>query len=240
MAIEKKVDKDDLLSKVRIKETLLFGLIVVAAVFANLPRETLDDMGVNQGYLLALLLCGVVVGLFFYLKFFFFLAVVLLIAGANMPGQIADGLGISKAPIVIALVAMVGIALVNTLVKLMPTGLEPRPRERSPEGVRAMFYAIEKGNLVYAQKVLGMNFDPNVLHDNGYTPLAYAAAKGHLQMVELFLRNGADPRVATKDGDTPVELALRFGHTEVADLLKRARLEVEAGAGGAQPQPAGV
>lgn len=240
MAIEKKVDQDDLLSKVRIKETLLFGLIVIAAVFANLPHETLEDMGINQGYLLALLLCGVVVGLFFYLKFFFFLAVVLLIAGANMPAQIADGLGVSKAPIIIALVAMVGMALVNTLVKLMPTGLEPRPRERSPEGVRAMFYAIEKGNLVYAQKVLAMNFDPNVMHDNGYTPLAYAAAKGHLQMVELFLRNGADPRVATKDGDTPVELALRFSHTEVADLLKRARIEMEAGSTGAQPQPAGA
>src|SRR5688572_9379952 len=71
MAIERKVDKDDLLSRLRIKETLLFGLITIAALFANLPHETLEDMGVNQGYLLALLFCGVVVGLFFYLKFFF-------------------------------------------------------------------------------------------------------------------------------------------------------------------------
>jgi hypothetical protein len=184
-------------------------------------------MGINQAYLLALLLCGVVIGLFFYLKFFFFLAVVLLIAGANMPAQIAEGFGVSKAPIILALVAMVGIALINAIVKLMPTGLEPRPRERSPEGVRAMFYAVEKNNLVCAQKVLGMNFDPNVLHDNGYTPLAYAAMKGHVQMVELFLRNGADPTLANKDGDTPTELALRFGHSEVADLLKRARLQAD-------------
>jgi hypothetical protein len=230
MAIEKKVDKDDLLSRLRIKETLLFGLITIAALFANLPQETLEDMGVNQGYLLALLLCGVVVGLFFYLKFFFFLAVVLLIAGANMPAQIAEGFGISKAPIILALVAMVGIALINTIVKLMPTGLEPKPKERSPEGVRAMFYAIEKGNLVYAQKVLGMNFDPNVVHENGYTPLTYAAAKGHTQMVELFLRNGADPTLPSKDGDTPIELALRFGHSEVAETLKRARQGEPAGA----------
>ena len=61
----------------------------------------------------------------------------------------------------------------------MPTGLEPRPKEKSPEGVKALFYAIEKNNLVYAQKVLSMNFDPNLLHDNGYTPLAYAAMKGN-------------------------------------------------------------
>ena len=84
-------------------------------------------------------------------------------------------------------------------------------------------YAIEKANLVYAQRVLAMNFDPNLHHDNGYTPLAYAALKGSVPMLELLLRNGADPAMLTREGDTPVELALRMGHAEAADLLKRAR-----------------
>ena len=88
------------------------------------------------------------------------------------------------------------------LVKLMPTGLEAKPREKSPEGIKALFYAIEKNNLVYAQKVLSMHFDPNLHHDNGYTPLAYAAMKGSQPMVELLLRNGADPMQTTKEGDT--------------------------------------
>jgi len=128
-------------------------------------------------------------------------------------------------------VAMVGISLINYVVKLMPTGLEPKPKEKSPEGIRALFYAIEKSNLVYAQKVLLMNFDPNVQHDNGYTALAYAAMKGNGRMVELLLRNGADPNSVTKEGDTAVELALRLGHSEVADILKAARQ------GGMQPEP---
>ena len=34
--------------------------------------------------------------------------------------------------------------------------IEPKPKERSPEGIRALFYAIERNNLVYAQKVLSM------------------------------------------------------------------------------------
>jgi ankyrin repeat protein len=144
-----------------------------------------------------------------------------------MPEQIAEGLNISKVPIVLALVAMVGFGLINYMVKMLPTGLEARPREKSPEGIRAMFYGIEKNNLVYAQKVLSMNFDANLHHDNGYTPLAYAAMKGNPQMVELLLRNGADPTQVTKEGDTPVELALRMGHAEVADLLKRARQAAE-------------
>ena len=95
--------------------------------------------------------------------------------------------------------------------------------------MRELFYAIEKSNLVYAQKVLEMNFDPNVQHDNGYTALAYAAMKGNGRLVELLLRNGADPTVVTKEGDTPVELALRLGHAEVADILKAARQQMAAG-----------
>ncbi|HEY8069797.1 MAG TPA: ankyrin repeat domain-containing protein [Burkholderiales bacterium] len=241
MALEKSVDKDDLLTRMRIREVLLFGLIAMAAVLAQLPTEILEDHGINRNYLLGVLGCGIVLGLFFYLRFFFFLAVVLLILAANLDQQISEYIQISKIPVILALVAMVGISLINYFVKLMPTGLEPKPKEKSPEGVRALFYAIEKSNLVYAQKVLEMNFDPNVQHENGYTALAYAAMKGNGRMVELLLRNGADPTVTTKEGDTPVELALRLGHSETADILKAARIQMASGgapAAEAEPKPA--
>jgi hypothetical protein len=234
MAMQKSIEKDDLLTRMRIREVLLFGLIAMAAVLAQLPAESLDDYGIDRNWLLGVLGMGIVIGLFFYLKFFFFLAVVLLILGANLDEQLAGYVNISKVPMVLALVAMVGISLINYVVKLMPTGLEPKAKEKSPEGIRALFYAIEKSNLVYAQKVLMMNFDPNLQHDNGYTALAYAAMKGNGRMVELLLRNGADPSVVTKEGDTPVELALRLGHSEVADLLKAARQSAAAGAPQAQ------
>jgi phosphoglycerol transferase MdoB-like AlkP superfamily enzyme len=229
MAILKSAERDDLLTRLRVREVAVFCLIALIAVIANLPREVVQDtLGLDYQILYGVLGSLVVIALFLYLKFFFFLAVVLLIAGANLPEQIAEGFGISKIPLVLALVAMVGVSLINYVVKLMPTGLEPKPREASPEGVRAMIYAIDKNNPVYAQKVLAMNFDPNLLHENGYTPLAYAAAKGNAQMVELFLRHGADPTVKTRDGDTPVELALRMGQVEAAELLRRARKEAEA------------
>lgn len=241
MALQKSVEKDDLLTRMRIREVLLFGLIALAAVLAQLPQEVLEDHGISRNYLLGVLGCGIVLGLFFYLRFFFFLAVVLLILAANLDQQISEYIHISKIPVILALVAMVGISLINYFVKLMPTGLEPKPKEKSPEGVRALFYAIEKSNLVYAQKVLQMNFDPNVQHENGYTALAYAAMKGNGRMVELLLRNGADPTATTKESDTPVELALRLGHSEVADILKTARLQMAAGeapAAAAEPKPA--
>jgi hypothetical protein len=238
-----KKEKLDFLTRLRIRELILMGLITITAVLANLPQEYVQEtLGVSPTTLLAILAIAVIIGLFLYLKFGLFVVVLLLIAGANMPEQIADGLNISKIPIVLALVALVGVGLINYVVKLVPTGLEPKKREKSPEGVKALFYAIEKNNLVYCQKVLSMNFDPNLHHDNGYTPLAYAAMKGSLPMIELLLRNGADPTIVTKEGDTPVELALRMGHAEVADALKRARLtaidSVDAGVGQAPQQRA--
>jgi hypothetical protein len=216
----------DFLTKLRVRELILMGLITITAVLANLPQDYVEDtLGVSRATLVAVLGIAVIIGLFLYLRTGLFIAVVLLIAGANMPDQIAEGLNISKIPIVLALVALIGVGLINYVVKLVPTGLEPKPKEKSAEGVRALFYAIEKNNLVYAQKVLSMNFDPNLHHDNGYSPLAYAAMRGSLPMIELLLRNGADPAGSTKEGDTPVELALRFGHAEVAELLRDARRE---------------
>jgi hypothetical protein len=220
----------DFLTRLRIRELVLMGLITITAVLANLPEEYVEGtLGVSADTLLAFLGIAVILGLFLYLKFFLFVAVVLLIAGANMPDQIAEGLNIYKVPIILALVALVGVGLINYVVKVLPTGLEPRPKEKSPEGIRALFYAIEKNNLIYAQKVLSMNFDPDLQHDNGYTPLAYAAMKGSVPMVELLLRNGASPSLTTREGDTAVELALRYGHADAAELLKRARQDADGG-----------
>lgn len=227
---EKKGEKLDFLTRLRIRELLLMGLITGTAVLANLPAKYVSEtLGISPQGLIAVLAIAVIIGLFLYLKFGLFVAVLLLIVGANMPDQIAEGLNISRVPIVLALVALVGVGLINNVVKMLPTGLEPKPKEKSAEGIRAMFYGIEKNNLVYVQKVLSMRFDPNMHHENGNTPLAYAAMKGSVPMLDLLLRNGADPGQLTKEGDTPLELALRMGHAEAADLLKRARMSTGGG-----------
>lgn len=227
-------ERMDFVTGLRIRELILFGLITITAVLANLPSEYVEEtLGLNPNALLAVLGCAVVFGLFLYLKFFFFLAVVLLIVGANLPEQIATGLDISKVPLILALITLVGVSLINTVVKMLPTGLEPKPKESSHEAIFAMFYGIEKNNVAYAAKVLSMNFDPNLHSDKGFTPLAFAAMKGNPRMVALLLRSGANPNLQTKDGDTPAELALRCGHIEVADMLKRARQEIDVGPLGA-------
>jgi len=215
----------DFLQAKKYREWALVGLVSLATIFALLPPHIAEQLSIDRGYIAAILGILLVIALFLYLKFAFFIMVALLVVGANVTDNWSETLGISKLPLIIALIAMVGISLINYVVSILPTGLEPKPREKSPEGVKAMFYAIEKDNLVYAQKVLSMGFDPNLLSDNGYTPLQYASMRGNAQMVELFIRNGASVGVLSRDGESAAELALKMGHGEAAELLKKARQE---------------
>ncbi len=222
----------------RVREIALVVLVALTATLANLPEDLLQQYDVNRDLLLGTLALTVFIALFLYLKFQFFFLVVLLAVAANMPGEVAESLGISTTPLIIAMGTMVGFSLINYIVDLLPTGLEKRPKELSAEGIKVLFYAIEKGNLVYAQKILAQNFDPNLVAENGYTPLMYAAARGDTKMVDLLLRNGADVNVVSKSGDTAIELALRIGAQECAEILKKARIEQLARQQALQPKPA--
>jgi ankyrin repeat protein len=216
------------LNSKRAREIALVVLVALTATLANLPDNLLVYLPINRDFLLGALALTVFIALFLYLKFQFFFLVVLLAVAANMPGEVADSLGIAKLPLLIAMATMVGLSLINYAVDLLPTGLEKKPKEQSTEGIRVLFYAIEKGNLIYAQRILSQNFDPNLVAENGYTPLMFASARGDAKMVELLLRNGADVNMVSTDGDTAIELALRIGSQECAEILKRARLEQQA------------
>ena len=208
--------------KISVKEWLLVGMVGVIAVLANLPEQYSDRLGVRVEYLVITLALVVFVALLLYMRFTFFLIVILLVIGANLPGQYAERLNISRVPLILALVLMVGISLINHVVRLLPSGLE---KDDSGEAQKALFYAVEKGSLVYAQKLLNMNLDPNVKGPKGYTALMYAASCGNAAMAELFLRNGANAGLINEEGDSAVDLALRLGHSGVADILKQARME---------------
>jgi ankyrin repeat protein len=222
----------------RVREIALVVLVALTATLANLPEDLLERFDVNRDLLLGSLALTVFIALFLYLKFQFFFLVVLLAVAANMPGEVAESLGISTTPLIIAMATMVGFSLINYVVDLLPTGLERKAREQSAEGIKVLFYAIEKGNLVYAQKVLSQNFDPNLVAENGYTPLMYAAARGDTKMVDLLLRNGANVNLVSKSGDTAIELALRIGSQECAEILKKARSEQQMREQVVQAKPA--
>jgi len=203
------------------QEYVLLALVALAAIAANLPGELLAPFGIRPGYLVALLGFLVVLALFLYLRFFFFLLYVLLAIGANVPEQWAAALGISQVPLLVTLVAMVGLSLLNYGVKLLPSGLEaPAPVQKpSSEASKALFAAIERGNLQHLKSILAMGIDPDFAGDAGTTPLMLAARLGHADIVAALLAAGADPQAATPEGRTARDLALRSGHAEVVRLL---------------------
>lgn len=213
----------------RRREWMLVGLVLLLAVLANLPHDLSQALHLNTNYLVAVLGLMVLLALFLYVRFTFFLLYALLVVGANLPDQWADGLGVSRMPLLIALGFMVAGSLVNQVTRLVPSGLEPKPKVKSSEGTRALCGAVERNNLSLARRVLAMEIDPNQMDEQGRLPLAMAAMNGHLPLVQALLQAGANPTQAAGDGQTALMLAQQQGHAEVVSALREALKERQGG-----------
>lgn len=204
------------------QEIFLLSLVSLMAIAANLPHEQLQTIGIRPGYLVALLGFLVVIALFLYLRFFFFLLYVLLAIGANVPAQWAEALGISQLPLLITLIAMVGLSLLNYAVKVLPSGLDASARaatKPSIEGTKALIAAIERGNTLQVGQILAMGIDPDPCGEAGLTPLMQAAQLGYADMVEMLLAAGADPARLNDKGQTARDLAFRKGYAAIVKRL---------------------
>lgn len=216
------------IKKIIIQEWVLVGLLAVATLLLILPREITQQLKLNTDYVMIGLGIAILVAFLLYLKVAVVVMFVLLAFGANLPGQIAERFGITPVPLIVALVILAIVSLGNHFMKLLPSGLEAKPKVKSAEGAQTLFYAIDKANLLYANKILSMNIHPDSPGPGGETPLMRAAAKGNVRIVDLLLRNGADFNLMNDAGDTALEIALRAGHTGIADILKKVRQDAMA------------
>ena len=205
----------------RPQEFILLGLVALTAIVANLPADLLAPLGVKPDYMVALLGFIVVLALFLYLRFFFFLLYVLLAIGANVPSQWADALGISQLPLLVTLIAMVGLSLLNYSVKMLPSGLDKSDTtpKQSIEGTKALIAAIERGNTPQVKQILAMGIDPNLSIEGGLTPLMQAAQLGYAEMVDSLLTAGADISLTNATGQTARDLAFRKGYAAIVKQL---------------------
>lgn len=210
----------DIVRQQQIREWTLLGLVGTMALTANLPRDALDRVGVDPALLMALLGLMVVFALFLYVRFFFFLLYALLAVGVNLPDQWADSLGISRTPMLIALIAMVVLSLINYSAKAFPSGLEPKKRKQNPDAIRALLEAIERKNLSYVRTLLAMDFDLDDTGPDGMTPLMCAAQRGEFKIVQMLIKRGASPLLAGPAGRAS-ELALKNNFPAVSEFLKR-------------------
>lgn len=216
----------DIVRQKQIREWILLGLVGSMALVANLPRHTLDNIGLDPGLLMAVLGLMVVFALFLYVRFFFFLLYAMLAVGANLPEQWADSLGISQTPLLVALVAMVALSLLNYGAKALPTGLEPKKRKQNREATQVLLDSIERRNLSYIKTLLTMDFDLDEPGTDGMTPLMRAAERGEFKIVQLLIKRGASPLVAGASGKAS-ELAQKNNFSSVTEYLKKVE-EVQA------------
>jgi len=216
----------DIVLEKRIREWTLFGLVAAMAVISNLPEHLLGRIGVEAALLKAVLGVLVVLALFLYVRFFFFLVFILLAAGANIPDQWAETLGLSREVLLGTLIVMVAMSLLNYSAKLLPTGLEPKKRKENPEAVQVLIDAIDRHNLSYVKTLLTMDFDLDAMNEQGVTPLIRAAQRGEFKMVQMLIKKGASPFISGPTGRAS-EVALQNNFPAVNEFLKKVE-EVQA------------
>lgn len=210
----------DIVRKKQIREWTLLGLVGTMALIANLPSHLVDRFGLDPGFLMAILGLMVVIALFLYVRFFFFLLYALLAVGANLPDQWANSLGISQTPMLVALTAMVALSLLNYGAKMLPSGLEPKPRKQNSEATQVLLDAVARDNLPYIKTLLSMQFDLDTVDDEGMTPLMRAAQRGNFKVVQMFIKCGASPLVSGPAGRAS-DVALQNNFPAIAEFLKK-------------------
>jgi hypothetical protein len=210
----------DIVKQKQIREWTLLGLVGAMVLIANLPRHLIDRIGLEPSVLMALLGVMVVIALFLYVRFFFFLLYALLVVGANLPDQWANSLGISQLPMLLALIVMVALSLFNYGAKMLPSGLEPKPRKQNSEATQVLLDAIARDNLPYIKTLLNMQFDLDTVDDHGMTPLMRAAQKGNFKVVQMFIKCGASALLAGPSGRAS-DVALQNNFPSVSEFLKK-------------------
>jgi ankyrin repeat protein len=116
--------------------------------------------------------------------------------------------------------------LLTTIAAVVLVGCGPS------EADRALFKAVERGNIKAVKQQLAAGADVNAKHakrEDGITQLHFAVGKGHKEIVELLIAKGADVN-AKSDGDwTPLHYAAsNKSHKETVELLIAKGADVNA------------
>ncbi|MGH8149015.1 MAG: ankyrin repeat domain-containing protein [Steroidobacteraceae bacterium] len=99
---------------------------------------------------------------------------------------------------------------------------------RRPDGSTPLEWAVYRGNVAAARRLLRAGANPNDTNDYGATPLSLAAVTGNAPIIKLLLKYGADANSPNADGETALMLVARTGNLEAAKLLLRHGANVNA------------
>ncbi len=213
------------------RDVTALTVITLLSVLANLP-EGYGSWLVSRNTLLGALIAVVVIALFHYLEVFLLLSITTLAIGANLPKELAEGMGVSQGAMLAALAAIIGITLLNRALNLLPITLGADEVADEEDMVTIdisgphdrLMEAIAHGRIAAIRELIaaahGVNFKLN-----GTTPLHLAAEKGYSAIVELLIESGADLLAENRRGETPLDVALSTRkHVKTTDILYKATI----------------
>ena len=203
-------------------DIILLVIVVLLSIAANLPDEFAF---VDRKVLLATLAIIVGVALVRYVRISLVLVTAVLVAGANLPEDMAEQFNIDPKIMLLTLAAMVCVAIFNHYVKKVPTGQEPQHMARSLHGAKALFNAVMKGNVQAVQQLIQSGVNVNVRTLTGKTPLMAAAFKGYADIVQMLLSAGASANAKDSEGNTALTIAQFKGYSRIVAFLKMAGAE---------------
>lgn len=206
-------------------DIFILTAVSVMSLVSNLPEHISGNL-VDRKLLLSVLIAIVVIAMFRYLKVLLLLIISILAVGANLPGEIAQALGVSQFALLVALGCLVAVTILNRVLKLLPTEGQKEegsaaagsPLSELANPRQFLLLAISKGNIAIIRELLTMNAEINFALD-GTTPLHLAAEKGYAEIVQLLLDNGADHLAVNAEGKTPLDIALEKKFVRTTEML---------------------
>ncbi|HEV2703726.1 MAG TPA: ankyrin repeat domain-containing protein [Steroidobacteraceae bacterium] len=97
----------------------------------------------------------------------------------------------------------------------------------TPDGSTPLEWAVFKGDVGQAQKLVAAGADVKAVNAYGVNALQLAADASNTDIIRLLLKAGADPNSPNQDGETALHLVARAGNVEAAKLLLKAGAEVD-------------
>jgi len=98
----------------------------------------------------------------------------------------------------------------------------------SPDGTRALHWAVYNDNLELVRQLLDAGADPNAVNDYGSTPLGEAAVATNTDVIRALIDAGADIEQRGPDGQTPLMVLARSNNVAAARLLLERGAVVDA------------
>jgi hypothetical protein len=217
-------------------EVALLLIISLMSFTANLPSGALGNL-VDQRMLLVTLATSVFIALFQYVQMLLSTVMVLSSVGANLPPEVATAVGVQPPVLTATLAIIVLIALINRVLKLLPTGIAPKSKIKidTEESRLALLGVISKGNQLGLLQLLETNVEINFFQDD-ISPILLSAEKGYSDITLILIQHGADFRAKNKAGLAPIDIALYKKFIRTTEILYLAEKEYPLTAGAAKSE----